>query len=91
MQGASDVLMIPNSLDLSRIAVVAGTGWLLCDVHFADGRPVPFATRNLYKGVLADLTGAVTISSRASKSSATSSSSKKRGWRRKTPPARPPA
>jgi glutamine synthetase len=34
---------------------VEATGWLLCDVHFADGRPVPFATRNLYKSVLAKL------------------------------------
>ena len=31
------------------------TGWLLCDVYFADGRPVPFATRHLYKSVLAKL------------------------------------
>lgn len=31
------------------------TGWVLCDVHFADGRPVPFATRGLYKSVLGKL------------------------------------
>src|SRR6202000_590051 len=31
------------------------TGWLLCDVYFADGRPVPFATRNLYRQALAKL------------------------------------
>jgi glutamine synthetase len=27
----------------------------LCDVYFADGRPVPFATRNLYRSVLEKL------------------------------------
>ena len=26
------------------------TGWLLCDLHFNDGRPVPFATRHLFVG-----------------------------------------
>ena len=31
------------------------TGWLLCDLYFADGRPVPFATRNLYRSVLDQL------------------------------------
>jgi glutamine synthetase len=56
MQGAADVLMIPDPSTFRVLPWVPGTGWLLCDVHFADGRPVPFATRNLYKGVLADLT-----------------------------------
>ena len=26
------------------------TGWLLCDLHFNDGRPVPFATQHLFVG-----------------------------------------
>ena len=55
MQGAADVLMIPDPLTFRLLPWSPGTGWLLCDVHFADGRPVPFATRNLYKGVLAGL------------------------------------
>ena len=29
-----------------------GTGWVLCDLYFADGRPVPFASRGLYRSVL---------------------------------------
>src|SRR5246127_5379173 len=28
------------------------TGWVLCDIYFADGRPVPFSTRHLYRRVL---------------------------------------
>jgi glutamine synthetase len=30
----------------------AATGWLLCDLYFSDGHPVPFATRHLYRSVL---------------------------------------
>jgi glutamine synthetase len=55
MQGAADVLMIPDPTTFRVLPWAPGTGWLLCDVHFADGRPVPFATRNLYKTVLAGL------------------------------------
>jgi glutamine synthetase len=55
MQGAADVLMIPDPSTFRVLPWAPGTGWLLCDVHFADGRPVPFATRHLYKTVLADL------------------------------------
>ncbi|MFH1343787.1 MAG: glutamine synthetase family protein [Pseudomonadota bacterium] len=55
MQGAADVLMIPDPLTFRTLPWAPGTGWLLCDVHFADGRPVPFATRNLYRTALSDL------------------------------------
>src|SRR5207237_3299921 len=34
------------------------TGWLLCDLYFADGRPVPFSTRHLYRGVLEKIAAA---------------------------------
>lgn len=57
MQGAADVLMIPDPTTFRVLPWSPGTGWLLCDVHFADGRPVPFATRNLYRTVLSDLAG----------------------------------
>ena len=49
MEGAADVLMVPDPLSFRVLPWVAATGWLLCDVYFADGRPVPFATRNLYE------------------------------------------
>ena len=52
MEGAADVLMVPDPLSFRVLPWAPATGWLLCDVHFADGRPVPFATRNLYKSVL---------------------------------------
>jgi glutamine synthetase len=55
MEGAADVLMVPDPLSFRVLPWAPATGWLLCDVHFADGRPVPFATRNLMKSVLTKL------------------------------------
>jgi glutamine synthetase len=55
MEGAADVLMVADPSSFRVLPWSSSTGWLLCDVHFADGRPVPFATRNLYKSVLAKL------------------------------------
>lgn len=55
MQGAADALMIPDPTTFRILPWAPSSGWLLCDVHFADGRPVPFATRGLYKSALAHL------------------------------------
>jgi len=55
MEGAADGLMVADPLSFRVLPWSAGTGWVLCDVYFSDGRPVPFATRNLYKSVLAKL------------------------------------
>ena len=52
MEGAADVLMVPDPLSFRALPWAPATGWLLCDVYFADGGPVPFATRNLYRSVL---------------------------------------
>jgi glutamine synthetase len=55
MQGAADVLMVPDPSSFRILPWAPATGWLLCDVYFADGRPMPFATRHLYKSVLTKL------------------------------------
>jgi glutamine synthetase len=52
MEGAADFLMVADPLSFRVLPWVPGTGWLLCDIYFATGRPVPFATRNLYRSVL---------------------------------------
>ena len=52
MEGAADVLMVADPTTFRVLPWAAGTGWLLCDLNFNDGRPVPFATRNLYRGVV---------------------------------------
>src|SRR6202007_465087 len=49
MEGAGDVLMGPAPTAFRVLPWAPATGWLLCDIYFADGRPVPFATRQIYK------------------------------------------
>src|SRR3954464_4075886 len=51
MQGAADVLMVADAASFRVLPGAAATGWLLCDLYFFDGRPVPFATRHLYRTV----------------------------------------
>jgi len=55
MQGAADVLMIPDPTTFRVLPWAESTGWLLCDLHFAHGAAVPFATRALMRGVLGKL------------------------------------
>ncbi len=55
MQGGGDVLMVPDPMTFKVLPWSPTTGWLLCDLYFVDGRPVPFATRGLYKSVLEKL------------------------------------
>jgi glutamine synthetase len=55
MEGAADVIMVADPLSFRVLPWASATGWLLCDLYFADGRPVPFATRHLYKSVLTKL------------------------------------
>jgi glutamine synthetase len=55
MQGGSEILMVPDPSTFRTIPWARGTGWVLCDLHFQDGKPVPFATRGLYRSVLEGL------------------------------------
>ncbi|GKQ51561.1 glutamine synthetase family protein [Bradyrhizobium sp. Ce-3] len=57
MEGAADVLMVADPTTFRVLPWAENTGWLLCDLYFSDGRPVPFATRNLYRKVLDQLAG----------------------------------
>jgi glutamine synthetase len=52
MEGAADALMVADPATFRVLPWSPGTGWVLCDIHFADGRPVPFSTRQLYRSVL---------------------------------------
>jgi glutamine synthetase len=52
MEGAADVLMVADPTTFRVLPWAPTTGWLLCDIYFADGRPIPFATRQLYRTVL---------------------------------------
>lgn len=55
MQGAADVLMVPDPTTFRVLPWAPATGWVMCDLYFADGRPVPFATRGFYRKVLEKL------------------------------------
>ena len=55
MEGAADVLMVADPTTFRVLPWAPETGWLLCDLYFADGRPVPFATRHLYRKALDQL------------------------------------
>ncbi|MDH2355362.1 glutamine synthetase family protein [Bradyrhizobium sp. SSUT112] len=55
MEGAADVLMVADPTTFRVLPWAPTTGWVLCDLYFSDGRPVPFATRGLYRKVLDEL------------------------------------
>jgi glutamine synthetase len=58
MEGGSEVLMLPDPSSFRVLPWAPRTGWLLCDLYFADGRPVPFATRHVYRQTLRRLADA---------------------------------
>jgi glutamine synthetase len=55
MEGAADLLLVPDPQTFKVLPWAPHSGWLLCDLYFADGRPVPFGTRQLCRRVLDDL------------------------------------
>ena len=52
LQGASDMIMVPDPTTFRVLPWLQSTGWMLCDVYFTDGTPVPFATRSLLQRTL---------------------------------------
>ena len=55
MQGAADFIMVPDPATFQVLPWVQNTGWLLCDIHFTNGKPVPFSTRQVLRDALARL------------------------------------
>ncbi len=53
--GVGDVVLVPDPTTFRVLPWSRDTGWLLSDVHFPDGRPVPFCTRSLLRGELGRL------------------------------------
>jgi glutamine synthetase len=52
MEGAADALMVPDPTTFRALPWSPGSGWVLCDIYFADGKPVPFSTRQLHRSVV---------------------------------------
>ena len=49
MQGASDVLLVPDPATFRRLPWSPQSAWILCDVAFRDGRPVPYSSRGVLR------------------------------------------
>src|SRR6266851_3963996 len=54
-EGAADVMMLPDPATFRVLPWAPHTGWMLCDIVFADGRPVPLSTRHVYRQALSSL------------------------------------
>jgi glutamine synthetase len=58
MEGGADFVMVADPSTFRVLPWAEHTGWLLCDIYFGNGKPVPFSTRALYRDALAKLTAA---------------------------------
>ncbi|MBS1678481.1 MAG: glutamine synthetase [Actinobacteria bacterium] len=50
--GAGDVVLVPDPKTFRVLPWAPNTGWVLCDLHFPDGAPVPFSTRRILRDTL---------------------------------------
>lgn len=57
MQGAADMLMVPDPQTFRVLPWAPHSGWLLCDLRFTNGRSIPFSTRGLFRTALDRLQG----------------------------------
>jgi glutamine synthetase len=55
MQGGADFMMVADPATFRVLPWAGNTGWVLCDIYFTNGRPVPFSARALYREALAAL------------------------------------
>jgi len=55
LEGAADVLMLPDPATFRALPWAPHSGWMLCDIFFPDGRPMPLDTRHVYKRALKTL------------------------------------
>jgi glutamine synthetase len=58
MEGGADFLMIADPTTFRVLPWAPNTGWVLCDIYFPNGKPVPFSTRQLYRNALKTLADA---------------------------------
>jgi glutamine synthetase len=58
MQGAGDFVMVADPATFRVLPWAPATGWLLCDIYFTNGKPVPFSTRRVLQQALVRLAAA---------------------------------
>jgi glutamine synthetase len=55
MEGGGDFAMVADPSTFRVLPWADKTGWLLCDIYFTNGKPVPFSTRARLRDALASL------------------------------------
>ena len=55
--GAGDIVLVPDPGTFRIVPWAERTGWMLCDLRFPNGSPVPFCSRGILRGQLAALAG----------------------------------
>ena len=55
LQGAADVLMVPDPATFRVLPWASDTGWVLCDLRLQDGRPLPYDSRAVLRRALEKL------------------------------------
>lgn len=55
LQGAGDILLAPDPGTFRILPWSPHSAWILCDLHYADGRPIPFSVRGILKDAMARL------------------------------------
>lgn len=55
LTGAGDVLIVPDPATFKVLPWSPKSGWMLCDVRYRDGSPMPFCVRSLLKGAIGKL------------------------------------
>ncbi len=53
--GAGDIVLVPDPTTFRVLPWAPGTAWILCDLRFPDGSPVPFCTRTILRNELTAL------------------------------------
>lgn len=57
MEGAGDFIMVADPATFRVLPWAPETGWVLCDIYFSTGQPVPFSTRRIFSDALETLAG----------------------------------
>ncbi|MEM8644773.1 MAG: glutamine synthetase family protein [Pseudomonadota bacterium] len=55
LTGAADFIMLPDPATFQELPWAPGTCWMLCDIYYPDGTPVPFSTRRICQTALGTL------------------------------------
>ena len=55
MQGGSDFVMVADPTTFRILPWANKTGWMLCDIYFGTGKPVPYSTRARCRDALTTL------------------------------------